>query len=277
MSNRKLFDGRRFGGMDILRVIITGLIFAIFVLPVIYALTVSVRPSSEVFGPFHLVPNEITVEPWMQFLADSGANFLNSVFIATGVSILTLIIAVPGAYAFSRQEFPGRKQLFYLVVLIMLVPGVMLVVPIVQIWRDIGLFNTVSGIWLALLIGEMPVAIWILRDNFQQLPPNAEEAAQIYGCTQFEAFIRVILPLATPAIIAVAFLAFLGAWNEFLFTNILTRSNGPTPVMVTLFSLLNADRATPWNYVMAGAFAVAIPPATFYLLSRRYLEDALSF
>lgn len=265
------------GVLDVIRWVITALLITIILVPVLYALSVSLRPQPEVFGPVHFIPHEPTLDPWINFISDNGRQLLNSVIIATGVSIISLLIAVPGAYAFSRLEFPGRTKLFYMIILIMLVPGIMLIVPILDIWRSVGLYNTVSGLWLALMIGAMPVSIWILRDNFQKLPPNAEEAAQVYGATQFGAFTRVVLPLATPAIIAVAFLNFLGAWNNFLFTNLMATSEGPLPAIVVLFRLLSPDKATTWPYALAAAFVIAIPPATFYLLARRYLESALEF
>jgi multiple sugar transport system permease protein len=263
--------------MDLLRYAITVVIAFVALAPPLYALSVSFRPQSEVFGPVHLIPHNPTVDPWVNFLADAGQNLLNSLIIATGVSLISLLIAVPGAYAFARKEFHGRRMIFYTIIFIILVPVVMLVVPVVSIARDLGVYNTVSGVWLALMIAVMPASIWILRDNFQKLPPNAEEAAMVYGTTQFGAFVRVILPLATPAIVAVAFLNFLGAWNEFLFTNLLTTDTGPKPAIVVLFGLLNEDTANPWPYIMAATFIIGIPPAVFYLAARSYLAKALEF
>lgn len=159
----------------------------------------------------------------------------------------------------------------------MLVPSVMNIVPILVIWRNVGLYNTISGLWLAIMAGAVTISVWVLRDNFQKLPPNAEECAQVYGCSQFSAFVQVILPLANPAILAVAFLNFLQGWTEFLTSNVITTSNGPRPAIVVLFHLLSPDKTVPWPYIMAATFIIAIPPAVLYIIERRYLEDALSF
>lgn len=277
MSTQRASKGLDINPLDIVRWVLSLWFIFIFIAPVMYALSVSFRPQSEVFGPPHLLPKNPTFEPYLLFFQDNAGKLLNSVLIATGVTILILLVAIPGAYTFARKEFKGRKVLFYLIILIMLVPEVMIVIPSVQILRDFGLYNTIPGVWLALMISGMPLTVWILRDNFQKLPPNAEEAAQIYGCTQLGAFIRVILPLATPAIIAVAFLSFLFAWNEFLFTNFLTTADGPRPAIVQLFVLMGGDRAVSWPYAMAGSFIVGTPPALFYLIARRYLNEALEF
>ena len=278
MSTRnRVLSGSRITFLDVVRWGITAILSIIIVAPVIYALSVSFRPRSEVYGPVHLIPHEFTIEPYMAFFAESGRQLLNSLMVATGVSILILLIAIPGAYAFARLEFEGRKALFYAIVMIVLVPEVMLVVPVAQIIRWINLFDTITGLWLALLIGGMPIAIWILRDNFMRLPPNAEEAAMIYGCTQFSAFRKVVLPLATPAIVTVAFLSFLSAWTEFLFTNMLSTPGGAWTAIVVLFSFMNPDHAPNWPLLMAASFIISLPPIVFYALVRRSLQNALNF
>ncbi|MFC6799609.1 carbohydrate ABC transporter permease [Haladaptatus sp. GCM10025893] len=263
--------------MDVIRWAITVIVSVIVFLPVLYAFSVSLRPRSEVFGPVHLIPYEPTIEPYLSFFADSSTYLVNSLLVATGVSMLILLIAIPGAYAFGRLEFKGRKGLFYAIVMIVLVPEVMLIVPVAQIVRWLHLFDTIAGLWLALLIGGMPIAIWILRDNFMRLPPNAEEAAMVYGCTQFSAFRKVVLPLATPAIITVAFLSFLSAWTEFLFTNMLSTPGGGWTAIVVLFSLMNPDHSPNWPLLMAASFIVSLPPIVFYGLIRRTLQEALNF
>lgn len=263
--------------LGVIRLFFTGLIGFLFLFPILYGLSVAFRPPANLLGNQPLIPTEITFEYWIIFLKRSGKQLLSSLLIGTGVSILTLLVSVPAAYAFARTEFPGRKFLFYFIIAVMLVPVVMLVVPVAQLWRNFGLYNTLTGIWLAVMVATIPVAIWILRDNFQRLPKNTEETARVYGCTRFQAFIRVILPLAAPAIIAVGFLNFLTAWNEFLFTNILTAPDGPRPAIAYLFSLMSVDATNSWTFILAGAYIISVPPATFYILSRRYLNKALNF
>lgn len=276
MSSRS-FSYRGFDPWIILRNIAAISIGAFTLLPLLYGFSVSLRPRTEVFGPPHFIPKEPQIDAYIAVIDSIGLNLLFSLFTAVGVSILVLAIAIPGAYAFARLEFPGRKKIFYMIVMIMLLPIVGLIIPILTLWHELGLYNTIFGLWLGIVPGQVPVALWIFRDYFQKLPANLEEAAMVYGATQFEAFLRVVLPLAAPAMIAVAFLGFLWGWNAFLFPNLLTTSNGPRPAIVNLFSALSADSTQPWPYVLAMTFTIGIPPAIMYILSRRYLENALSF
>ncbi|ESP87062.1 carbohydrate ABC transporter permease [Candidatus Halobonum tyrrellensis] len=268
---------RRFSWWPLFRNFLAGVIAAMTLLPLIYGFSVSVRPRSEVFGDPHLIPYEPTLEPYVAVLDQIGPNLVFSLFTAVGVSILVLGIAIPGAYAFARLEFPGRRKIFYMIVLIMLLPIVGLIIPLLTLWHELGLYNTILGLWLGIVPGQIPVALWIFRDYFQKLPPNIEEAAMVYGTTRFGAFTRVVLPLAAPAMIAVAFLGFLWGWNAFLFPNLLTTSGGPRPAIVNLFTALSPDSTNPWPYIMAMTFTIGLPPAVMYVASRRYLEDALSF
>lgn len=276
MSTRDLSIGG-ISGWTVVRNFFAGAIAAMTLLPLIYGVSVSIRPRTEVFGDPHLIPYEPTFEFYEAVFGDIGRNLMFSLITAVGVSVLVLAIAIPGAYAFARLEFPGRRKLFYMIVLIMLLPIVGLIIPILTLWHELGLYNTIVGLWLGIVPGQIPVALWIFRDYFQKLPPNLEEAAMVYGTTQFEAFLRVVLPLAAPAMIAVSFLGFLWGWNAFLFPNLLTTSGGPRPSIVNLFTALSADSTNPWPYIMAMTFTIGVPPAIMYVVSRRYLESALSF
>jgi len=166
-------------------------------------------------------------------------------------------------------------MLFYLIVIALLFPYIVLVIPITDIWIDVGLFNTVVGMWVAYQIFVTPFAVWILRDFFENLPASLEEAAQVYGHTKFSAFMRVILPVAAPAVIAVGFLAFLTGWNDFLFSNLLTNPNGPQPAIVRVFNDTSNNR-TLWGPIMARVLIIGTPPTVLYLLSRRYLSQAFA-
>lgn len=273
--NREDINLKRIG-LDASRNLLIILISFVILFPVVYALSVSFRPLNEVFAEPHLIPNQFTISAYISFFNAAKITFLNSLLMATGTTILTLFVAIPGGYVFARKEFPARKILFYAVVLTVLVPPVMLVVPVTQIFARLGLRGTIFGAWLALMVGAVPIAIWILRDNFESLPPKIEEAAQVYGCSQFESFVRVVLPLAVPAVIAVAFLTFLFAWIEFLFTNLITGTD-TEPVVVFLYQQFDPDRSIRYPFVLAGSFMIALPPVLFYAIAQRYLEQALNF
>jgi ABC-type glycerol-3-phosphate transport system permease component len=248
------------------------------VIPFLLISSVSFMPPTEFFGAPHIIPHEPTLEAWAEGFADLKDNLVNSLLIATGTAVLSMAITIPGAYAFARKEFAGKKLGFYAIITAMMFPYILLVIPVLDIWYSLGLYNTIPGMWLAYQIFVTPFAIWILRDFFAKLPRDIEEAAQVYGCTQFSAFLRVILPLAAPGIVAVAFLAFLTGWNDFLFSNLLTTGTGPVPAVPVLYGTIGggSGERVYWGKLMAQTLLIGIPPTVLYLVARKHLENAFT-
>jgi len=246
--------------------------------PLLFILSVSFMPPTEFFGAPHIVPYEPTLEAWTSGFAELKDNLVNSFLIGTGTALLALAITIPGAYAFARKEFYGKKLGFYAIILAMMFPYILLVIPIMGLWNDLGLYNTIPGMILAYQVFVAPFAIWILRDFFENLPKDIEEAAQVYGCTQFSAFVRVILPLAAPGIVAVGFLAFLTGWNDFLFANLLTTGTGPVPAVPVLYGTIGggSGERVYWGKLMAETLIIGTPPTVLYLVARNYLENAFT-
>lgn len=246
--------------------------------PLLFILSVSFMPPTEFFGAPHIIPYEPTLEAWTSGFTELKDNLVNSFLIASGTALLALAITIPGAYAFARKEFHGKKFGFYAIILAMMFPYILLVIPIMGLWNDLGLYNTVPGMILAYQVFVAPFAIWILRDFFETLPKDIEEAAQVYGCTQFTAFVRVILPLAAPGIVAVGFLAFLTGWNDFLFANLLTTGTGPVPAVPVLYGTIGggSGERVYWGKLMAETLIIGTPPTVLYLVARNYLENAFT-
>lgn len=246
--------------------------------PLIFIISVSFMSPTEFFGAPHIIPNEPTLQAWTEAFTELGDNLVNSFLIATGTAVLSMAITIPGAYAFARKEFYGRKTGFYAIIVAMMFPYVLLVIPVMDLWNQFGLYNTIPGLILAYQIFVTPFAMWLLRDFFSKLPTGLEEAAQVYGCTQFSAFLRVILPLAAPGIIAVAFLAFLTGWNDFLFSNLLTTGTGPVPAVPVLYGTIGGGSGNRvyWGKLMAEALVIGLPPTVIYLTARNYLENAFA-
>ena len=251
-------------------------ICAVVLIPFLFVLSVSIRPPTGLYGPPHLIPESITLKFWKDAIQTVGPHLKNSAIIATGTAVVSLIITIPGAYVFARTEFPGKKPAFYSILVALLFPYILLVLPISDLWYELGLYNTRIGLILAYQAFVTPFALWILRDFFENLPHNLEEAAQVYGCTQFGAFYRVIVPLAMPAIVATGFLAFLTGWNDFLFANMLTTGTGPRTAVVTLFLSTTGGEITSWGHTMAATLLVGIPPTVLYMVARRYLTESFA-
>lgn len=263
--------------VEAVRIAILAFLLAIIVVPFIYVVSVSFRAPSEFFSPeVYLLPREPTLRAWNDAVSNLLPHLKNSALIAFGTMTIALIITIPGAYVFGRQDFPGKDFAFYAIVLALLFPYILLVIPIAEIWHDVGLHDTIPGMWIAYQTFVAPFAIWILRDFFEKLPKDLEDAAQVYGCTQWQAFYRVILPLSAPAIAAVGFLAFLVGWNDFLFSSLLTTGSGVEPAVVTLFKVTTGGERNYWALLMAMTIIVGVPPAVLYMIARRHLTSAFA-
>lgn len=267
--------GREDFSFHVLRYITLSLILAMTVIPFLFMIMVSFRAPPEFFGGGpHLITRQPTLQAWGTAWGELSGPLKNSALIATGTALLSLVITIPGAYVFARQDFPGKNLGFYLILVALLFPYLLLIIPITDTWRNLGLYNTIPGVIIAYQIFVTPFAIWILRDFFEKLPANLEEAAMVYGCSQFSAFYRVILPLSGPAVVATGFLAFLVGWNDFLFSNMLTTGTGPRPAVVELFLLTTGGETRFWAKIMAETIFVGLPPTILYMISRRYLTES---
>lgn len=263
-------------GWACLKYLVVAVLLAVSVLPFLYVISVSFRLPAEFYGDPHWIPREPTLEPWRAAFEIVGGPLGKSAIVASGTAVLSMAITIPGAYVFGRKEFPGKQLAFYAIITVLLFPYILLVIPISATWHELGLFNTIPGLWIAYQAFVTPFAIWILRDFYQQLPFNLEEAARVYGCTQFSAFRRVILPLSLPATVAVGFLAFVIGWNDFLFSNMLTTGTGPQPAVVTLFKQQAGGERTFWAQVMAMTLMIGFPPTVLYLVARRYITETFA-
>lgn len=243
--------------------------------PLIYSLSVSFRSPSEYFNEgVYFFPKAFTLENWMGAIDAMGPYMVNSFIIALGTAVLGLLIVIPGAYVFGRKDFPGKTAFFYAIVVVMMFPYILLIIPIADLWGALGLYNTIPGLWISYQLFIAPFTMWILRDFFNKLPNNLEESAQVYGCTQFSAFVRVILPLSAPAIVAVGFLAFQIGWSDFLMSNMLTTGTGPRPAVVELYLQTSGGEIHNWGKIIAMAWFIGFPPSVLYLWGRRYLAQS---
>lgn len=254
------------------------LFFAVVILtPLVFIVTVSFMSPSEFFEPFHLIPRIPTLESYTSAFRSIGDNLLNSFIASTGTALVTLLIAVTGGYVFARKDFPGKRIAFFGIITALMFPYVLLVVPITDMWDQLGLYNSFAGLILSFQLFVAPFALWVLRDFFENLPPNLEEAAQVYGCSEFMAFVRVVLPLSKPAIISTGFIAFVIGWQEFLFSNMLTTAQGPRPATVQLYLDTTASQITYWGQMMAETVLIAIPTIVLYFIARQSISETFQF
>ncbi len=256
-----------------------GLLFvlALVLIPYIYVGLSSFKSPREMFEVKWL-PDEWSLEAWRYVIFNlKFQNYLFNSFLAgLGAAVVALIVAVPGAYVFGRKEFRGKDIFFYLITLAMLFPFMLLVVPMTIIWIKIGLFDTIVGLWFAYQVFIIPFGIWMLRGFFAELPASLEECAMVYGCTQFQAFYRVMLPLAKPVIVSLLFLSFLIGWSDFIFSNMLTSGQGPRTGSVIIYNTAVGGERIEWELMMVMTLMAGVPPVILYILAQRQLMKTFS-
>jgi ABC-type glycerol-3-phosphate transport system permease component len=252
-------------------------VLALVLIPYVYVIVTAFKPAEEIYDTTWL-PQRPSLEAWVEVFEVNRFHLYlwNSLVAGVGSAVLAILIAVPGAYIFARKEFRFREPFFYMIVGTLIFPFILLIVPITIAWIRIGLFDTFVGLWLAFQIFAVPYSMWILRGYFAGLPKNLEEAAMVYGCTQFQAFYRVMLPLAKPVIISVLFLAFLQGWSDFLFSNMLTTGDGPRTASVAIYASTAGGERVDWPVLMVMTLLTGVPPVALYMLAQKHLAKTFA-
>jgi multiple sugar transport system permease protein len=201
---------------------------------------------------------------------------LTSVLNCVGAVLVSLVIGIPAAYAAGRWQYRGSNDVMFTILSFRFAPELMVIVPLFVIYNQIGLFDTNVGMIWVLQLVTMPLIVWILRSYFQDMPAELEQAALLDGYTRRRAFVMVALPLVRPGIAAAALLAFIFAWNNYVFPLILTGSQH-TPVTVAVTRFLGGGGQAYYNLTAAAALIAALPPLLVALSIQRYLVRGLSF
>lgn len=264
--------------MKILTYLILLIIAATILIPYTYITITSFKSSADIFRGSSWIPNPMTFQSWGEAITSLNIhkNLLNSLIAGLGAVFFALIVLIPGAYVFGRKSFPGKEILFYVITGTLLFPVVLLVVPLTEMMVELNIFDTFLGMWLAFQTLIIPFGMWTMRGYFAGLPPDLEEAAMVYGCTEFEAFYRVILPISLPAVIAVAFISFLIGWNDFLFSNMLVTSENIKPATVALFTYTIGGEQVFWGPLMAMTLMIGIPPMVLYMLAQKFIVRGIA-
>ncbi|MDZ7708201.1 MAG: carbohydrate ABC transporter permease [Trueperaceae bacterium] len=255
---------------------------AIVILPFWFMLSSSFKPRAELLrDPTNLAIDlsrglsELFVGYREVLVTFDFARFiLNSTFVASVTVIVTLALAVMGAYAVTRLRFPGREWLSRSILLIYMFPAIVMVIPLYTIFSQLGLRDTLPGLLIVYPATTLPVALYMLRSYFQTLPKDLEEAGLIDGATRFGVIMRITLPLSLPALASVGLYVFMIAWNEFLFAFMFL----DTPAIFTLSRGMVAlnSQEVPRQFLMAGAVIVTVPIMVLFFWFEKYLVGGLT-
>lgn len=258
--------------------------------PVFWILSLSLDPRglSRPDG-LNLIPPGITFDAYAKVIAQPTSNPVsfwelarNSFLVATFVAILSVGVGVTAAYAFSRLDFPGREALMIAILGVLMLPAVATIAPLfilltrIQV-GDFTLGRTLAGVIIAVVSGALPFAIWNLKGYLDTIPRELEEAAAVDGASRNQIFVRVVLPLATPALAVTAFLGYIAGWTEFYFSVIFLSD----PKQFTLSLALNGmvgqyATQTPWSQFSAFAILFALPVSIVYIFLQKYIIGGLA-
>ncbi|MCG8349530.1 MAG: carbohydrate ABC transporter permease [Chloroflexales bacterium] len=269
------------GIIQVLRVV--GIVFfaVIAIFPFYWMVVLSFRPLANLLRePARLVPNweEIrTLEPYRGVLFEQGFGrfVLNSTVISIATTILTLVLAVMGAYAIARLRFRGRRLMSSGVLLIYMFPAIVLAIPLFVAFSSLGLRGSLVVLVIVYLAQTLPVALYMLRSYFQTVPYDLEEAGLIDGCNRFEVIWRITLPLSMPALASVALYTFMIAWNEFLFA-LLFLVDSPDRWTLSLGVQQLDNFEVPKTWLMAGAVITTVPIIVIFFFFERFLTRGLT-
>jgi ABC-type glycerol-3-phosphate transport system permease component len=256
-----------------------GLAFVIFsILPVLWGLSTSLRSQSEQYlYPPRWIPSEPTLDNYVAIIENDfiRSGLINTMLVATGTTLIALVVGVLGAYGFSRYRFPGRTPLLWSVLFLQLFPRVVVIVPFFITLRNLELLNTRQGLILVYLMVVLPVSIWLIKGFFDKMPVEIEEAAIIDGCSIPRLLWSVVLPITKPALAAVVMYSFILAWNEYLFALVFTQSRDARPLSVVLGYFMD-DLGIDWGRLTAAAMLMSIPAIVVFALTQKLLVRGLS-
>ena len=265
----------------ILRILFYVLVIAIIVFnlfPFFWALLSSFRPSNELFST-KLIPNALTLDHYVEVFKDPRfvQSLVNSVIVAGATVLIALGLGSVCAYALGRLPFRFKGPVLYLVLTMTMFPQIAILSGLFVMLRTLDLFNTRQGLVLTYLIFTMPFTIWVMTQYFRSLPKELEEAAYVDGASPLKVFWEILLPLTMPGLVSTGLLAFIAAWNEFLFalTFTITDQNKTVPVVISQFTGASSFEQ-PWGAIMAASMVVTIPLVIMVMVFQYRIVEGLT-
>lgn len=276
---------RRRRVLEVFRYAVVALLTAVFLLPIVWMIMTSLKPSEDVLAR----PPVLTFTPTLENyrFAFGEANFgqfiLNTLIVASGSTAIVVVVGSLASYSFARFN-PGNGNLMFFILTTRMMPAIAVVIPFFVIFRDIGKTRIGELLFLGLdrpgtlivahTVFNLPFAIWLMHSFFQDIPLDIEHAALLDGCTRFQAFRRVVLPLAAPGVAVTAIFSFFFSWNEFLFANVLTRDKAKT--INVAVSGFQTQQGVLWGPLAAAATVCVVPTLIFVTIVQRYIVRGLT-
>lgn len=281
MASREVVETRVLG---VARVLWLAFIMVACVLPLFYMLLLSVRPLQAVLqDPLGVPsPSELNLEAYRRVVAspeDGGYGLLsffgNSLIVALGSVVATVLVSVLGAYAATRLRFPGKNVVNVSFFAVYMFPGIVMAIPLFVLFSRLGLRGELPALIVIYLASTVPVSVYMLRNYFRSIPKGLEDAAMVDGCNRVQVIVRIVLPLAMPSIAATSLYVFMIAWNEYLFALLfLLESRDNWTVSLGLAQL--DDISVSATVLMAGSVLLTLPVIALFFAAERLLVEGLT-
>ncbi len=249
------------------------------VFPFVWALISSIKPNAELFTtPVDYWPSQINTT-FYEFVLANG-DFLralrNSVIVSFSTVVISLALGSLCAYAMGRLKFRGRTPVMYLILSMTMFPQIAILGSLFQMIRAAGLYDRLPALVIAYLTFTLPFTVWVLANFFKAMPGELEEAAMVDGATPFQAFIRILLPLAAPGLVTTGLLAFIAAWDEYLYALTFTQTRARTVQPAIASFTGNTQFELPWGNILAASVLVTLPLVVLVLIFQRKILAGLT-
>lgn len=249
-------------------------------IPIIWIFSLAVKPQA-LQADNLFFPREISLHNFELILTGGASDLflpalLNSIIVCLTATVISVVLATFCAYAIARLDFPGKRIILFVALTVSFFPVISLVTPLFEMWRTLGLFDTIPGLVIPYLSLTLPLSIWVLSAFFQQIPWELEQAAQVDGATNWQAFRKVIVPLAAPGVFTTAIITFFTAWNDFVFAISLTSENARTVPAALAFFTGASQFEQPTGAISAAAVIITIPVVILVLLFQRRIVAGLT-
>jgi trehalose/maltose transport system permease protein len=251
------------------------LFYAVF--PFYWAIISSLKSGSAIFR-VEFVPSTASFENYRALFVEQpfARNILNSLIVASAATLVSLALAALSAYALGRMRFRGRSTVLFAILSISMFPQIAVLSGLFELIRALGLYNSLIGLIFSYLILTLPFTTWVLTTFMRELPRELEEMAAVDGASALRTLIEIFLPLTAPALAAAGLLAFILAWNEFLFALTFTLSNEQRTVPVAIALITGASAyELPWGRIMAASVIVTVPLILLVLILQRHIVSGL--
>ncbi|MER8382080.1 carbohydrate ABC transporter permease [Mesorhizobium sp. M0142] len=258
--------------------LLVAVIVVVAVFPFYYAIVTSLKSGTALFQ-IDYWPKTITFSNYKTVFTEGTflRNLVNSLFISSAVVVISLFLGVTAAYALARIRFRGRSALLLIILSVSMFPQLAVLAGLFELIRAFGLYNSPFALILSYMIFTLPFTVWVLTAFVRDLPIELEEAAILDGATPWIIISRVFLPLMWPALATTGLLAFIGAWNEFLFALTFTSNNEQRTVPVAIALLSGSSQfEIPWGNIMAASVIVTVPLVILVLIFQRKIISGLT-